>query len=112
MLFTVAQESSTLYREYLTPETNNNVEPFFIGAIFKTESSTILPAYEPNDESQNPIYAIKTDKDDWSVFFETNGMQVEYKIDTGAQVNVLLFTIYKKLYNRPKKIIQCKDNRV
>ena len=39
---------------------------------------------------------------DWNVMLSTNGTNVTYKIDTGAQVNVLPKKLFYSLSNRPK----------
>ena len=39
---------------------------------------------------------------DWNVILSTNGTNVTYKIDTGAQVNVLPKKLFYSLSNRPK----------
>ena len=39
---------------------------------------------------------------EWSVLFDTNGSDIQYKIDTGAQCNVLPKVVYNQLLDRPK----------
>ena len=39
---------------------------------------------------------------DWNVILSTNGTSVTYKIDTGAQVNVLPKKLFYSLSNSPK----------
>ena len=39
---------------------------------------------------------------EWSVLLDTNGSDIQYKIDTGAQCNVLPKVVYNQLLDRPK----------
>ena len=40
--------------------------------------------------------------DDWYIDLETNGSDVDYKIDIGAQANVLPLNVYRCLLKKPK----------
>ena len=64
--------------------------------ISKINRTHILRPYSLNQNSHtasNPIGV----NDDWTVKFETNGTDVIYKIDSGAQVNVMPESIYETL---------------
>ena len=39
---------------------------------------------------------------EWSIVLPTNGLDVKFKIDTGAQCNVIPKSVYIKLLNQPK----------
>ena len=43
----------------------------------------------------------KKSNSDWSIYLCSNGTDVEYKIDTGAQVNILTKNIFNKLKVKP-----------
>ena len=45
---------------------------------------------------------LENNSNDWVVDLETNGRNVQYKLDTGSQVNVLPKSVYFKLLERPK----------
>ena len=47
------------------------------------------------------INQIKNENSDWSITLPSNGIPVSYKIDTGAQCNVILLTILKKFDPEP-----------
>ena len=42
------------------------------------------------------------DSEDWTIDLTTNGTLINYKIDTGAQTNILPYNDYMKLHERPK----------
>ncbi len=61
---------------------------------------------DKNDESNNnefTIFAIGSESEsEWTVDMDTNGSNVRFKLDTGAQVNMLPNSQYDKLLRRPK----------
>ena len=64
--------------DVLTNEPESSDE-FFIGTIDSSESTN-----------------------EWNINLITNGTQINYKIDSGAQANILPYTYYQRLKNRPK----------
>ena len=79
-------------------------EDFFAGTI-TAEGAASLGNSSDDGEGKN-VYAIGVDKEkkasvDWSIYLYSNGTDVEYKIDTGAQVNILLKKIVNKLKIKP-----------
>ena len=59
---------------------------------------------EENSSSSQPeeVYSVNTLTNEWSRLLDTNGSDIEYKIDTGAQCNVLPKVVYNQLLDRPK----------
>ena len=57
-----------------------------------------------NDETSD-VFSVNSQKlhsDNWNVLLESNSSDINYKIDTGAQVNVLPKNDFVKLLRRPK----------
>jgi len=80
---------------------SSDSEDFFIGAV-KTESPTSTA--EPNHATTGSQLSLPPDashQPDWIITLESNGTHVDYKLDTGAQANVLPYCQYKRLHNRP-----------
>ena len=81
--------------------TDSEVEDKWIGTV--TNETT-----KPNISESAPIkeevvnLKIDTVNDDWSVELETNGTLVCYKIDTGAEANILPYHEFQRLKNPPK----------
>ena len=88
---------------------------FFIGSIQATEEPPeIAEIKEPSEtevardsacqDEDVEIFAIEnyTPGTDWSMNLETNGSDVTYKLDTGAQANVMPKSEYLKLIRKPK----------
>ena len=59
---------------------------------------------EENSSSSQPEedYSVNTSTNEWSVLLDTNGSDIQYKIDTGAECNVLQKVVYNRLLSRPK----------
>ena len=82
-------------------------DSFFIGAIF---AENIIADNSPNpepkqnaDQNITEIHSVGgAQHDDWTVIFNTNGTDIEYKVDTGAQVNVLPVKDYHRIRRKPK----------
>ena len=57
---------------------------------------------------EGPIYQLGTIKDaesnedDWRVMAQTNGTEVMFKVDTGAEASILPKTVYNRLRHKPK----------
>ena len=69
--------------------------------------STIEVDYDslyPDNDEINDINLIdsKDTSSEWTVYLLSNNRWVSYKLDTGAQVNVLPERIWKKLHHRPQ----------
>ena len=47
-------------------------------------------------------FNIETPSSDWAMDLEANGTQLKFKLDTGAQCNILPKSIYLKLRKKPK----------
>ena len=76
-------------KEHAESSTSNSDTEFFVGVIY-------------NESTNNTLVAVKKThsmgvNNDWTVKLETNGTDVIYKIDSGAQVNVMPESIYKTL---------------
>ena len=53
-------------------------------------------------EKNAKINSIANEKSDWSINLETNGCEVSFKIDTGAQCNIIPKRFLRKFDPRPK----------
>ena len=84
------------------------------GKIQAIESNTdeVEQSYYPSqvsrvksqDQPVAPTFHISTLKEDgtsWTAFFATSGTTVNFKLDTGAQVNILPRHEYRRLANKP-----------
>ena len=81
---------------------------------FSSEPSEIVETKEPSQtevvhdsacqDDDVELFAIENDTSatNWSMNSETNGSDVTYKLDTGAQANVMPKSEYLKLIRRPK----------
>ena len=82
-----------------SPDSSSDTE-FYIGSVTATEKdSETVPDFE------EPLKIDSVDDESlsqWSVNLETAGEDICYKIDTGAQVNVLPKKMFDKLTPRPK----------
>ena len=60
--------------------------------------------YDQSDRDEVNVMSVSDHcaSTDWNVILRTNGTNVTYKIDTGAQVNVLPKKLFYSLSNRPK----------
>ena len=59
--------------------------------------------YEPEDINTE-IYSVDSDpfqRRDWTIYLNTNGTDVEFKIDSGAQVNILPKNEFNRLHYKP-----------
>ena len=81
----------------------------FIGAIFDEEqddqTDTIFS--KEHDDQSNGIDRVHTidetnNNNEWSVSLLSNNTTVTYKIDSGAQVNVIPYKTFKKLHSKSK----------
>ena len=68
-------------------------DDFFIGIIDQTEKND--NTFEENTNVSN------VKERDWFISLKSNGSQIRYKMDTGAQANVLPLSIYNQLNIRP-----------
>ena len=66
-------------------EPEEHFEHFFIGTV-----------------SDNDLISFD---DDWCIDLKTNGTIINYKIDSGAQANILPLKQYRKLVKQPKLIV-------
>ena len=85
-----------LVKKYMQlKRTNQSVKP-----VYQSDNAFFIETVNIQDSSH--INQIKNENSDWSTTLPSNGIPVSYKIDTGAQCNVILLTILKKLYPEPK----------
>ena len=75
-------------------EESSNTTDFVVDTISLEEN---LSSGQPEE-----VYSVNTLTNEWSVLLDTNGSDIQYKIDTGAQCNVLPKVVYNQLLNRPK----------
>ena len=91
----------TVEEENLRPssDSSSNTE-FYIGSINATDHDSLTP---PDFENPLKIDSVNdTTPSLWSINLETAGKNICYKIDTGAQVNVLPKKYFDKLKPRPQ----------
>ena len=79
------------------PDTDENKD-YFVGAVHQDEKAPPSPLnQDPNTYSVNTLT-----EDDWLIAIETNGSIIPYKIDTGAQVNILSKADYQRVKQKSK----------
>ena len=85
-------------------ETSDEDE-FFVGAV-GAESDASLETDKLAEQKQENLeeYVVGgiSNTSEWSISLSTNGSDVLYKLDTGAQVNILPKSEYMKLAQKPK----------
>ena len=67
-----------------------NMDHVFIGTLFSDENSDI-----------NTLNNAKNDDRDWTIFLRSNDSVTQFKMDTGAQANVLPISTLKTLSTKP-----------
>ena len=73
-------------------DSESSSEGYFLGSVVKRDN-------ENNDELF--IGALESEDKDWLITLDSNETPVTYKIDTGAQANVISTKLYRKLNPRP-----------
>ena len=70
----------------------------FVGAI------TVESLGEEKDVNETTLHSNNAEDEvlEWSVILESNGTNINYKLDTGSQVNILPKKEYTKLIHKPK----------
>ena len=105
------EDGSTFYVGTIQTDNvdNENLSDSISVAEEEESSNTIDPvvdtiSLEENPSSSQPeeVYSVNTLTNEWSVLLDTNGNDIQYKIDTGAQCNVLPKVVYNQLLDRPK----------
>ena len=79
---------------------DDSEQDFFVGTI--TAEGTASSDNGSNNKEEEDIFCVgvnteKKSNSDWSIYLCSNGTDVEYKVDTGAQVNILPKNIFNKL---------------
>ena len=84
-------------------------DTFFVGSVdIDTATSTSTETETASSDVSNHEFIISAigseseTKPQWTIDMETNGSNVRYKLDTGAQVNVLPKYQYNRLLQKPK----------
>ena len=86
-------------------DSDSSSSSFFFGLV---ESKQVDVKPDSNNGSDTPcdpnnVYTCDdTQNSEWKISLQSNGSDVEYKIDTGAQVNVLPYKQYLRLQKKPK----------
>jgi len=73
----------------------------------QNRSNKVDEVNQSSDESDEEYYVdihelTKKKKDEWVVKLPVNNTDVSLKLDTGAEVNILPYSVYKKLKTKPK----------
>ena len=76
---------------------NNGEDKFFIGAVDDHKHGNLA------DDKLEPFHVDMIDGD-WNVDLNVSGSMINFKIDTGAQIDVLPHREYLKLHKRPKLV--------
>ena len=76
-------------------DTSTSEDEFLVEMI--ESSSDNGKTQQRESTKKQETFTCDTTTEDWNISLDTNGSIVQYKIDTGAQVNVLPFDQYKKL---------------
>lgn len=71
----------------------SDYEDFFIGIVEQTEYHT--------DTSEENTKLSDTKDQDWFISLQSNGSTIQYKMDTGAQANMLPLSTYHQLNTKP-----------
>ena len=71
----------------------NDYEDFFIGIIEQTEYHTDISA------ENTELFDAKDQ--DWSISLQSNKFTIQYKMDTGAEADILTLSTYHKLNTKP-----------
>ena len=85
-------------------ETSDEDE-FFVGAVGAESDASLgsnKTAELKQESSKDYVVGGVATTSDWSISLSTNGSDVLYKLDTGAQVNILPKSEYVNLANKPK----------
>ena len=84
-------------------------DTFFVGSVdIYTATSTSTETQTASSDVSNHEFIISAigseseTKSEWTIDMETNGSNVRYKLDTGAQVNVLPKYQHNRLLQKPK----------
>ena len=85
------QKRIDLTQAKLQQESDN--EDFFIGVVDQSKQSKATP-------EENTV-SLKVDERDWFICLQSNGSKIRYKMDTGAQANVLPLSTYNQLNIKP-----------
>jgi len=87
---TCCNEKKTRKATEVNAETSNEDE-FFVGAIGAEANASFETdklAGQKQENSEDYVVGI-SNTSEWSISLSTNGSDVLYKLDTGAQVNIL-----------------------
>ena len=68
-------------------------DEFYVGAVFSSHNS---------DNQSRKIFTIDSSTTSWNVSLSTDGTNINYQIDTGAEVNVLPKSCYRTLNRKPR----------
>ncbi|CAB4026344.1 Hypothetical predicted protein, partial [Paramuricea clavata] len=96
----------------VTEQDKSSDDEFFIDMVKVTDTNqnlstegdgenTPIPKSMPTNASPN-VFTVNNTKSDWSVTLGVNGTDVNFKIDTGAQCNVIPKRLLSNLSPRPK----------
>ena len=90
--------------KFIDLEDSTNDSEFMIDAIFANQhpSDTNNETTTGSKDEFPVVHSIADVTNEWSIELISNHTHVTYKIDTGAQVNVIPFRTFVKLNRRPK----------
>jgi transposase InsO family protein len=75
----------------IQPQHESDNEDFFIGVVKQSEQH----------EDTSDTDSFEADGQDWFISLQSNGSKIKYKIDTGAQTNILPLSVYNQLNIKP-----------
>ena len=91
------------------PSSSDHDDEFYIDVVTSASSSPITSNSSTNlftqagsESSEASVFTVNDTESDWSVTLEMNGSDVTFKIDTGAQCNVIPKHLLQKFSPKPK----------
>ena len=91
------------------PSSSDDDDEFYIDMVTSASSSPITSNSSTNfftqagsESSEASVFTVNDTESDWSVTLEMNGSDVTFKVDTGAQCNVIPKHLLQKFSPKPK----------
>ena len=81
---------------------DESTDSFFIGSVQKGKKTTNCQTQEEIKQYKVETCRKQDNQKAWTTSIDTSGLDVEYKLDTGAQANVIPQSLYKRLPRKPR----------
>ena len=92
-LHEVTQHNSPPQAQCSSSDSDSSESNFFVGSV----TSEPIDLFDKTPKFKIEYTCSDVSHDDWTVVLEKNGAAVEYKIDSGAQTNILPYQLYRTL---------------